>query len=55
MHTYQLRNYFSRTIASEENCPQNLTLTLTETLIRTAGGGGGHFSLGAIVQAREIT
>ena len=41
----QSRNYGSRTIASEENCPQNLTLT--QTLTHREGGGGfprGQFS-----------
>ena len=47
----QLRNYGSRAIASEENCPQNVTLTLTQTLIHTEG----QFPWGAIVQTPEIT
>ena len=47
----QLRNYGSRTIASEENCLQTLSLTLTEILTRT----GGRFSSRAIVQTLEIT
>ena len=47
----QLKNYGSSTIASEENCPQNLTLTLTQTLTHT----GGQFSSEEIVHIPEIT
>ena len=41
----------SRTFASEENCPQNLTLTLTQTLTHIEM----QLSSGAIVQTPGIT
>ena len=47
----QLRNYGSRSIVSEENCAEKLTLTLTQTLTHT----GGQFSSATIAQTPEIT
>ena len=43
MHILSVKKYGSRSVVSEENCPQTLTLT------------GGQYSLGTIVQTPEIT
>ena len=51
MHILLVKKYGSRSIVSEENCPRNLTLTLTQTLTLT----GGQYSSGTIVQTPEIT